>query len=212
VLLKKELNDSIIKVSFNLLLDARSTNAAFNIFKHDFDAGEPGKKIMHINDLSVTDTLSYVQRLNGVFTKIIIPGLADIKNDPLMDNIAVNKARIYFPVLYNGNEYTRKKIPTQVFMRYVTATGERDYIHDIQSTTSSMTSFFDGKIDTTGVKSKDFFRVNIAGFIQRYLDDKENKIKPEIELFISPFSTYNLILKANNSRSPVKLEFTYTKF
>ncbi len=63
---------------FYFIIDAVSRNAAFNLYKHDFNAAEPDKRINHIND-NYTDTLSYVQMMNGLYTKILIPGLEDHK-------------------------------------------------------------------------------------------------------------------------------------
>ena len=54
--------------------------------------------IKHIND-GYRDTLSYLQSLNGVYTKIILPGLEKMKNDPSFGKIAVNKARLTVPVV-----------------------------------------------------------------------------------------------------------------
>jgi hypothetical protein len=191
--------------SFSLLLDAQSSNAGFNTFVHNFDAAEPSKKIQHLNDTTYLDTLSYAQTLNGVYTKIRIPGLELIKNNPEMDNIAVNKARLIFPVQYDNPLYKPSTIPTQVYMRYVTTTGYKDYVPDLKLISSS---FFDGTPDTT----KNVYNLNIATFVQGYLEDTRNYLKPELELFLSPSSPYNVLLKANNSHTPVKFEFTYTKF
>ena len=81
------------------LLDATNTNASYNIYKHDFTAGEAGKKIPHIND-NYLDTLSYAQTMFGVYTRFEIPGLSDIKKSADLKNIAVNKARLILPVAY----------------------------------------------------------------------------------------------------------------
>ena len=53
------------------ILDANNRNAAYIRFSHDFNTAQPEKRIQHIND-GYKDTLSYLQYLNGVYTKIYI--------------------------------------------------------------------------------------------------------------------------------------------
>jgi hypothetical protein len=191
--------------TFAFLLDPISNNAAYNTFVHDYSAGDPLKKIAHINDTINLDTLTYAQTLNGVYTKLRIPGLEKIKKDPAMAHIAVNKARLIFPIQYDANIYKPSTIPSQVYMRYVTTTGFKDYVPDLALISSA---FFDGKSDT----AKNVYNVNIATYVQGYLEDTKNYLKPELELFLSPSSSFNVLLKANGSHTPVKFELTYTKF
>jgi hypothetical protein len=195
-----------ISKTFSLLLDPQSSNANFNTFIHDFDAALPSKKIQHINDTTYLDTLSYAQILNGTYIKIRIPGLEDIKNNPELDNIAINKARLIFPIQYVENFYKPSTIPSQVYLRYVTTTGYKDYVPDLKMVSAS---FFNGTPDTTTAQ---VYNLNIPTFVQGYLEDTKNYLKPELELFLSPSSSYNVVLKANNSHTPVKFELTYTKF
>lgn len=188
---------------YYFIMDALSKNARFNLFSHDFDAASPEKKIQHIND-PVRDTLSYIQGLNGVFTRILLPGLEKIKNDPSMAKIAVNKARLFVPVYTDGVLYTGSTIPSQLLLRYRTTAGLKYFVPDYNPNNN----FFDGRIDTTNYICK----FNIASFVQIYLEDTKNLIKPELEVFIPPGDTRNIILKANDSANPVKFELTYTRF
>ena len=93
-----------VQSQYYFVLDAVNRNAAFTLFKHDFNAASPDKRIKHIND-GFRDTLSYLQYLNGVYTKVSLPGLENLKNDPSLKNIAVNKARLTVPVYYDGDLY-----------------------------------------------------------------------------------------------------------
>jgi hypothetical protein len=191
---------------FYFVLDAVNTNAAFNIFRHDFSTAQPDKKIAHINDKNFLDTLSYLQSLNGVYTRLEIPGLAGLKNNADFKNVAVNKARITIPVQFDGDKYIASTAPASLRLRYKSTNGKKydvpDYFLD------SYNSFFDGTIDTTSVSVYNF---NIAAFVQRYLNDKTGLLKPELELFQGSGIT-NAILKANSSKSKVKFDFSYTKF
>lgn len=192
-------------ISFTFPLDAVTRNAAFNRYIHDFDAAQPGKKMEHINDTNYLDTLTYVQRMNGVYSKVVIPGLAAIKNNPLMKGISVNKARLIFPMVIDGSTYLRTNVPSNLYLKYKASNGTMFLVPDFSLLGST---FFDGTPDTTaGV-----YKLNIPSFVQNYLEDKTNKLKPELELFLPAPASNNVILKANGSRTPVRFEFTWTKF
>ena len=193
-----------VQTTYFFNLDARSNNARFNRYSHNFDAASAEQKIQHIND-GIKDTLSYSQGLNGVYTRIFLPGLEDIKNDPEFANIAVNKARLVVPLYIDGETYNGSKVATQLLVRYRTATGSKFFVPDYDP---NNLDFFDGKVDTT----LQVCNFNVASFVQGYLEDESGLINPELEIFITPADTKNVILKANNSSTPVRFEFTYTKF
>lgn len=195
------------KKAYSFVLDAANRNAAFARFKHDFSTAVSGTGIQHINDFH-KDTLSYLQYLNGVYTRIVIPGLEDIKNDPALKNMGVNRARLTIPAHLDGNLYKPSTIPSQLYLRYRTASGAKFVVPDYS--VDEYHSFFDGKLDSTDLNNV-VYNFNLAAFIQKYLDDSSGDIKPELEVFQGSGTT-NLILKANNSKRPVKFEFTYTLF
>ncbi len=186
-----------------LILDAKTRNAAFNKFTHDFNTAETDKKIVHIND-GIEDTLTYIQCLNGVYTKLLVPGLEKIKNDPSLSGICINKARIICPVHYDGSAYIGSTFPSQLFMGYYNNKGEKYLVPDYYVSSS----FFDGTIDTTAGN----YSFNVASYVQQFLDDSTNTYRPEFQLALPAGSIQNAILKANNSKNPVKFELTYTRF
>ena len=192
--------------TFSFILDATNKNASFNRFLHDFKTASLGKIIDHINDTVYRDTLTYLQSLNGVYTKIKFPGLDSLKNNTTFGHVAVNKARLTVPVYLDRILYNASSFPSNLRLRYKSSNGNKydvpDYFIDQYHT------FFDGKLDSTA----NLYNFNIATFIQGYLDDTKNNFKPELEIFQDPTGTKNAIFKANSSKTPVKLEFTYTKF
>jgi|WetSurMetagenome_2_1015567.scaffolds.fasta_scaffold00043_6 hypothetical protein len=193
--------------TFTLILDAVSTNASFNRYYHDPSTATAALKIQHINDTNYKDTVTYSQQFNGVFTKLVLSSLDSIKNAPGMKNISVNKARLKIPIVYEHPYYTRTNIPSNLYLRYLTTTGSRYYVPE------TGTSFFDGTADTTADSEyDDVYNLNIATFVQGYLEDETNEVLPELELFLLPSAGSNVILRANNSYKPIKFEFTYTKF
>jgi hypothetical protein len=198
-------NEVDVQKECYFILDANNRNASFNRFSHDFNTASPGKKIQHINDV-YRDTLSYLQYLNGVYTKITLPGLETLKNDPAFNNIAINKARLTVPVYFDGDLYKASTVPLNLRLRYKTKSGYKYDVPDY-SIEATYRTFFDGNIDSTA----NVYNFNIPAFVQAYLEDATDNVKPELEIFQGT-GTRNVILKANNSKTPVKFEFTYTKF
>lgn len=190
---------------FLFILDAMNRNASFNLFSHDFSTASPDKKIEHIND-GYLDTLSYLQYLKGVYTRLSLPGLEVLKSNPSFDNIGVNKATLTVPYFTDGDLYSSSSAPTQLYLRYTTSSGSKYIVPDYSI--DQYNDFFDGRIDSTD----NVYRFNIATYVQAYLDDTIDEALPELEVFYQFSSTRNVIFKANNSKNPVKFEFTYTKF
>lgn len=189
---------------YYFILDAFSRNAAFNLFSHDHTAADPDKRIMHIND-GYADTLSYVQIMNGLNTRLMIPGLSDIKNDPEMKNISINKARLIIPVHYDRKIYKPSTIPSRIFLNYITKSGRKRTVPDYSPMNPG---FYDGTPDTTN----NVYNINISTWLQNYLKDTSDSLTTDFELYLLPTSSNNVILKANNSRTPVRFEITYTRF
>ena len=190
------------------ILDAKNKNAAFNRFSHNFSTAILGNKMAHINT-TFQDTLSYLQALNGVYTKVVLPGLADIKNDPALDKIAINKARLIVPVYFDSisyGPYITPFVPTQLVLRYKTTDGTRYVVPD-WNVDATYRTFFDGTLDSTARE----YKFNIPSFVQAYLEDAEDQVKPELEIY-QGLGTRNVILGANKSKTPVKFDFSYTKF
>ena len=194
-----------LKEEYQFILDANNRNASYMKVNHRFDTGVPENRIQHVND-GFKDTLTYLQYLNGIYTKIVFPGLETIRNDDSYNNIAVNKATLTIPVQFDGTQFKASTAPAQLLLRYKTANGNKFHVPDYSVDEDN--SFFGGKLDSVAKA----YTFNIAGFFQKYLDDVENGIEPELEVF-QPFSSTNsVILKANESRKPLNLEFIYTKF
>ena len=146
--------------------------------------------------------------MNGVYTKLEIPSYKKTLDRNIMSlhNIAINKARLIIPFVTDGNTFTYSTIPSMVYLRYLTTTGRKWIVSDYST---AGTTFYDGTPDTTTTFS---YNINIATYLQKYLEDTADTITSDLELFLLPTSSYNTVLKANTSYKPVKFEITYTKF
>jgi hypothetical protein len=67
-------------------------------------------------------------------------------------------------------------------------------------------SFFDGAFNSTSLT----YSFNLAAFAQEYFKGKIPE--PVVEMYFPEGEYQNVILRANNSHSPVKFQFTYTRF
>jgi hypothetical protein len=93
-------------------------------------------------------------------------------------------------------------------MRYVNADNEKEMVPDYFITTEEGVSYFGGFFDT----EEKVYRFNLANFVQNYLNDRENKLKPEVEIFLPANESANAILKANDNGTPLKFEMTLTNY
>jgi hypothetical protein len=195
-----------VKSRYYFILDPIHPNACYNRVLRDFSTADPNKKIEHINDMNYRDTLSYMQYLNGVYTKLVFPGLDSLKKLLGSSKFSINKARITLPVYYDGDQFTVTTVPSSLRLRYKDSDSTKADVPDYDIGSSH--AFFDGnlhKLDST-------YYFNIPTFIQNYLEDKTNTIKPELDVYQGAAGLKNVILKANASKTPVRFEMTYTKF
>lgn len=186
--------------SFFFIMDAINKNAAFNKFSHTFSP----EIAQHVNTLK-RDTLTYLQGLNGVYTRIVLPGLDSLKKNPDLKNVAINKARLTIPFYYDTVNYKKSNAPAQLFLRYRTRSGEKYIIPDYS--VDQYHTFFDGMVDTVNF----VYNFNLPAFVQKYMEDASGQILPELEVFQAS-GTKNVILKANDSKTPVKFKLIYTIF
>jgi hypothetical protein len=192
---------------FYFILDAVNRNAAFNLIEHKHSTATRGSLLQHLNDTSFSnmDTLSYQQSMNGAYTMIRIPGLEKVKNNPAFKNISVNKARLTIPFYTDGAIYKKTNLPSTMILRYKTSDGSKYVVPDYGI--DQYHYFFNGTIDTVA----NVYTFNVPAFVQGYLKDATGDIKPELELYLGE-GPNNVILKTMKSKSPVKFDFTYTKF
>ena len=198
-----------VSEAYNFLLDAQHNSAKYNLFTHTFSDAEPDKMIQHIND-GYPDTLTYLQNMNGVYTRIDIPFLKALKSDPNFTNVAINKARLIIPFVTDATDPVyAKTIPSTVYLRYLTSKGAKYLVRDADPNIGPGATFYDGTPDTTTAFA---YNINIATYLQDYLKDKTDSITSDLELFVPSTSGYNAVLAANKNHRRVKFEITYTKF
>jgi hypothetical protein len=194
----------------DLIFDAAVKNAAFNKYDHDYLAAAPAYRVQHIND-NYRDTLAYLQYLNGVYTKIDLPGLEKLKTAGTLGKIAINKARLVVPFrLSDPSKFYAQAAPTQLVLRYKNTQGTKSTVVDYvmgSSYADPSHQFFDGRLDSVNK----VYSFNIPEFVQTYLDGSSDILKPELEIYQGS-EIKNVIFGVNKNKNPIKFEFTYTKF
>jgi hypothetical protein len=203
-------NDGVEK-DYSFILDAKNANAAYNRYSHDYTTATQGDKMAHVNT-TYRDTLSYLQSLNGVYTKISMPGLEKLKSAGTLGKIAVNRARLVVPFKFTSTTttYYAKSLPLSLRLRYKVKNGSRYDVPDYSmgaATTDLTHHFFDGTLDSV----KNVYNFNIPAFVQSYLEDATNSVPPEVEIYEAS-GLNNIILRTSKSKTPLKFEFAYTKF
>jgi hypothetical protein len=173
---------------------------SFNRYTHNFNAALPGKKILHINE-RIKDSVSYLQNYEGVYTRIEIPGLKELKT---MMPFSVNKARLKLPVFFDSDSVIFKpdSLPSIILARYKTAEGIMDTVPEFNLSISYMGGLYS--------KTTNEYTFNLASFTQLYLEGKIPD--PVIELFLPAGTSKNVIFRMNENSKHAKLELTYTKF
>jgi hypothetical protein len=199
---------AFISRRYFFILDPIHKNACYNKFYRDFSTADPDKKIEHINDMTFRDTLTYLQYLNGVYTKIVFPGLDSLKKKLAVGRFSINKARISIPVYYDGDRYTVLTVPSALRLRhtYADTSGVKRDVPDYYIDQDN--KFFGGELN----KLDSTYYFNIPTYIQNYLEDTDNEHLPELEVYQGSSGLNSVILRANGSKIPVKFELTYTKF
>jgi hypothetical protein len=183
------------KKAYYLILDAINKNAAFNKFSHNWNTADAAKKIQHIKDF-YRDTMTYLQGLNGVYTRLVLPGLENLKKDPSFKNAAINKAKLTVPFYLDTTLYKKSSVPAQLGLRYRTKSGTKPLVPDYILSGDTYHTFFNGRADTINM----VYVFNIPTYVQKYLEDTSGDILPELEV-IEGSTTKNIILKANNSKN-----------
>ena len=156
--------------------------------------------------MNYRDTLSYLQYLDGVYTRIVFPGLDSVKQKLAGSRFSINKARITLPVYFDNDRFTPETVPASLRLKYSDTSEVKHDVPDYEI--DSNNAFFDGKLH----KSDSTYYFNIPSFIQFYLEDKAGILKPELDIYQGLTGLRSVILKANASKTPVRFEMTYTKF
>jgi hypothetical protein len=205
-----------LSLYYDFVMNANSVR--YNLYSHNFSLATADAKIQPSHFTTQTkDTIIYLQGLNGAYPQLIIPGLDDLKK-MFLDSIkvvsngivtykkttngSINKARLFFSVFLDSTNFISTDLPVQILMKYTVADTAQYVVPDYQVSST----FYGGAFNSSTIT----YSFNLAAFIQEYLKGKiTNKT---LEMYYAEGEFRNVILKANNSKFPVKFYITYTRF
>lgn len=185
-------NDLGTEKSYSFLINSESKK--FNHFEHNYTNTEIDKQL---SGLSHDSTLTYVQAMGGVKTKLIIPNL---KNLSAEGKIIINKAELIF----NVSDTSLATIPKLVLTGINTESQATFLIDYFEGET-----YFGGTYNATDKT----YTFNIA----RHLQDLVNSDKTDYGMYLiatnSAISTNRSVINSfKHPSNKIKLNITYSKF
>ncbi len=182
--------------SYSLVFSDKS--ARYRTIDHDFSTADPARAVKNINNF-VKDSLVYQQKLNGVYTRFEFPDLAQYRS---YLPAAVNKARLILPVHLDDDVFTDSSVPRFLYLTYRNSDGNRVYVPDVLMNLT----YFGGSYSA----DKDEYFINLAVFVQEYLEGRINE--PVVEIILPQNAEADLVLKANNATRKPQLQLTLSRF
>lgn len=181
--------------SYSFIMNSESKK--FNRFDHNY-AGTDVEK--HLNNTSGLDsTVTYIQALGGVKTKLEIP---HIKKLAAIENIIINKAEIILP-LKDNSDATLQAVQT-LALTGINESGDAVFLID----NFEGIDYFGGKFDA----KNNTYNFNIARHIQQLINNPEEDYGLYLIATGSAVSANRSVLNsAKHPTSKIKLNITYSK-
>lgn len=187
-------NDNGSEKSYSFIINSESKK--FNHFEHNYTGTEIEKQLTNVANDS---TLTYVQAMGGVKTKLMIPNLKNLSSD---GKIIVNKAEIIFPVSEIGDNLA--SIPT-LALTGINANNEATFLIDYFENAA----YFGGTYNA----SNKTYTFNISRHIQDLINN--NTVDYGMYLIATGSSIQANRSVLNSFKHPsnkIKLNITYSKF
>jgi len=179
--------------SYNFIMNSESVK--YNRFDHNYSGTDIEAKVLGGGDTS----LSYVQTMAGVKTKINIPYIKDLAKN---GNIIINKAELVI-TLENGSDINLEAVPT-IALVGIDANGNPVFLPDAEGGTKDM----GGVLDATSKK----YTFDIA----QHLHDLTYSSNQDYGMYLIPsgasISAYRSVIDSEkNQVTKMKLNVTYSK-
>lgn len=180
--------------TYSFLINSESKK--FNRFDHNYTGTDIEKQL---NLSNYDSTVTYVQSLGGVKTKIEIPHIKELSK---IENVIINKAELVIPLKENSN-LNLAAINTFV-LTGINESGDPIFLID----NFEGSDYFGGTIDYTNKT----YKFNIARHIQQIINNSEQDYGLYLIAKGSAISANRSILNsAKNTTSKIKLNITYSK-
>ncbi len=159
-----------------------------------------------IDGTSSSDSLSFLQGLGGVKTKVTFDSL------DLLKGYLINKAELEVYVSDLGGGFNLYPAPVQLIASYKNASGSIQLIQDVSQAISigSFAGIFGGNVTGTGNLRK--YSLNITNHIKNSLKDSTYNSDLYLNVYTeSEIVNRAVIYGAKHSTFPMKLNISYTK-
>jgi hypothetical protein len=148
-----------------------------------------------------SDSLIYIQPTGGIKSKILVPSLSLWKDSV---KYAINKATLTFHVDTILSDYRRYPMPSRIYLKVITDTGEEEFPSDSQLSSNYYGGFYDHTTATYSFNVTQHLQQLIDGTIKNngfYLVQSERNT-----------SAQRVVLKGQGSFKPVELNIAYTRY
>lgn len=187
-------NDNGPEKSYSFIINSESKK--FNHFEHNYTGTEIDKQL---NNLTHDSTLTYVQAMGGVKTKLVIPNLKSLSNE---GKIIINKAEIIFNVSDIGNYLAT--IPT-LALTGINSAGQATFLIDYFESAAYYGGTYDGITKS--------YKFNIARHVQDLINNNTDDYGLYLIATGSSISANRSIINSfKHPSNNIKLNITYSKF
>lgn len=174
------------------------SSARINLYSHDFSTADPAYRISHLDD-NIEDSVSYVQGLSGVYTKLKFPTFENWRPDSLP--IAINKAELVIN-LSSDDPYSSEYTPPEYLdIKIRNKDGIFETVYDLVL----------GRYYFGGNLKEGVYTFNISVFFHKYLTGYYDD--PTVYIFVNAdyYQADRVVLSGYNHSGKVTLKVTYTK-
>lgn len=188
-------NDTESNKSYSFLINSESKK--YNRFKHNYANTDVEN---HLAGSGFDTTITYVQAMGGVKTKLIIPNIKKLVNE---GNIIINKAELVFTIK-EGSDITLNAIENMV-LAGINSSGSPTFLIDY----FEGANYFGGTLDN----NTKTYRFNIS----RHLQDLIQNNKEDYGLYLLPSGSAvnanrSIINSFKHPSNKIKLNITYSKY
>jgi len=173
-------------------------SARVNLFEHHYDEASAASGIRYLNQ-GLEDSVIYVQGMNGVITKLYIPGIKTFRDS----SIIINSARLIIPLSPDDPLASMLKNPEQLILKIKGSHGkywdivDRMYYPD----------FYGGKLD----EEKGQYSMGITKHIQEYISGKTEANEFYLMVSDPAYNARRAVLNARLNSNPLKLVIIYSR-
>lgn len=188
-------NDAGSEKSYSFIINSESKK--YNRFTHNYTNTDVEK---HLSGVGFDSTVTYVQAMGGLKTKLTIPDIKDLGKD---GKIIINKAELVLSI-NDGSTSSLKAIPT-LSLTGINSSGEATFLIDF----FEGSTYFGGTYDETNKT----YTFNIA----RHLQDIINNNTEDYGLYLvasgsSVTVNRSIINSFKHPSNKIKLNITYSKY